>query len=153
MYTKYYEVNIKVSNYDTMFCDDIYNYLRGWFNALSLNISSDRQVITGLLTGTNKAVVTYTDEKDARSFLNDSVKRIVNGIIGAHNHNSCSVTFKFHEIDGFGMSLGQPDILYTHGKQEQVSSTVAVNDHTCPTCKNHRCSRSEKICWKCGYAL
>jgi hypothetical protein len=30
---------------------------------------------------------------------------------------------------------------------------VAVNDHTCPTCKNNRCSRSEVNCWKCGNKL
>ena|SRR6266446_1680116 len=28
-----------------------------------------------------------------------------------------------------------------------------VNDHTCPTCKNDRCSKSEKSCWKCGGLL
>lgn len=28
-----------------------------------------------------------------------------------------------------------------------------VNNHVCPTCKNNRCSRSERICWRCGGAL
>ena len=33
------------------------------------------------------------------------------------------------------------------------TSTVAVNDYVCPTCKNDRCSKSEKTCWKCGGTL
>jgi hypothetical protein len=28
-----------------------------------------------------------------------------------------------------------------------------VNDRICPTCKNDRCSRTEKACWKCGNSL
>ncbi len=38
----------------------------------------------------------------------------------------------------------------------QVDSTAkseAVNDHTCPSCHNTKCSKSEKTCWKCGNAL
>ena len=27
---------------------------------------------------------------------------------------------------------------------------VAVNNHTCPTCGNSRCSRAETNCWLCG---
>lgn len=34
-----------------------------------------------------------------------------------------------------------------------VATVVAINDHVCPTCKNDRCSRSEKNCWKCGGVL
>lgn len=29
----------------------------------------------------------------------------------------------------------------------------AVNDHVCPTCKNTRCSKTEKTCWRCGNNL
>lgn len=32
-----------------------------------------------------------------------------------------------------------------------VSSTV--NDHVCSHCKNERCSKSEKNCWRCGGPL
>lgn len=31
--------------------------------------------------------------------------------------------------------------------------TIAINNHTCPSCKNDRCSKSEKTCWKCGGKL
>jgi hypothetical protein len=34
-----------------------------------------------------------------------------------------------------------------------ISSSVSINDHTCPTCKNDRCSKTEKSCWKCGNSL
>lgn len=36
---------------------------------------------------------------------------------------------------------------------QSTDSTVAVNDYICPTCRNNRCSRSEKTCWKCGNQL
>jgi hypothetical protein len=29
----------------------------------------------------------------------------------------------------------------------------AINDHTCPTCKNTRVSKCERACWKCGGVL
>lgn len=33
-----------------------------------------------------------------------------------------------------------------------VSNKAPINDHTCPNkwCGNNRCSKSEKVCWKCG---
>lgn len=32
-------------------------------------------------------------------------------------------------------------------------SAPAINDKTCPHCKNNRCSSTEKSCWKCGGKL
>lgn len=34
-----------------------------------------------------------------------------------------------------------------------AQTTVAVNNHTCPHCKNDRCSKTEKSCWRCGGKL
>jgi hypothetical protein len=31
--------------------------------------------------------------------------------------------------------------------------TIAMNDHTCPSCGNDKCSKAEKSCWKCGATL
>ena len=28
-----------------------------------------------------------------------------------------------------------------------------INDYVCPTCRNDKCSKSEKICWCCGNKL
>lgn len=39
-------------------------------------------------------------------------------------------------------------------KNDGASSTQpAVNDRTCPSCGNDRCSTTEKSCWKCGNQL
>lgn len=27
----------------------------------------------------------------------------------------------------------------------------AINDYVCPACKNDKCSKTEKSCWKCGF--
>jgi hypothetical protein len=37
----------------------------------------------------------------------------------------------------------------------QVKDKVGapINDHVCPTCRNDRCSKTEKSCWKCGGKL
>jgi hypothetical protein len=34
-----------------------------------------------------------------------------------------------------------------------ATPAVAVNDHTCTSCGNTSCSKSEKSCWKCGAAI
>ncbi len=34
-----------------------------------------------------------------------------------------------------------------------VAKSDAVNDHTCPSCHNTKCSKTETTCWKCGGAL
>lgn len=34
-----------------------------------------------------------------------------------------------------------------------ISPTQVVNDHTCLSCGNTRCSKTEKSCWKCGGKL
>jgi len=36
---------------------------------------------------------------------------------------------------------------------DQFKPKSAINDHVCPGCKNDRCSKSERICWKCGGSL
>jgi hypothetical protein len=58
---------------------------------------------------------------------------------------------------------GNTDTYYGEHRFRMLSTTTdtasavvggaAVNDHVCPSCKNHRCSRSEKLCWKCGDPL
>lgn len=37
--------------------------------------------------------------------------------------------------------------------QTTNGSSTAINDHVCPTCKNTRCSKTEKSCWRCGNPL
>lgn len=34
-----------------------------------------------------------------------------------------------------------------------TATIKAINDYTCPTCKNDRCSKSEVTCWLCGNKL
>lgn len=34
--------------------------------------------------------------------------------------------------------------------QATQTTSPAINNHTCPTCQNNRCSKAERICWKCG---
>lgn len=34
-----------------------------------------------------------------------------------------------------------------------MTANQIINDYICPTCKNNRCSKSEKLCWRCGEKL
>ena len=36
---------------------------------------------------------------------------------------------------------------------EVQTQTTVMNDHTCPSCGNDKCSKNEKSCWKCGSSL
>jgi hypothetical protein len=38
-------------------------------------------------------------------------------------------------------------------KPKKVEPMVAINDHVCKTCKETRVSKTERLCWRCGYAL
>lgn len=44
-------------------------------------------------------------------------------------------------------------IIKIYPESKDVNVNQIINDHTCPSCKNDRCSRSEKSCWKCGEKL
>lgn len=50
---------------------------------------------------------------------------------------------KFWELDSPGL-ISVP--------VQSVSGAV-INNHTCPTCKNTRCNKTEKSCWRCGSKL
>ncbi|MDD5374454.1 hypothetical protein [Acidithiobacillus sp.] len=41
----------------------------------------------------------------------------------------------------------------TDPQPQLLAPTKAVNNHTCPTCKNTKCSRTERLCWLCGNKL
>lgn len=36
---------------------------------------------------------------------------------------------------------------------DSVSSETPENNHTCVLCKNHRCNKFEKACWRCGFPI
>lgn len=44
-------------------------------------------------------------------------------------------------------------IVLFHKFSDLGANKAAVNDHVCPTCRNDRCSKIEKTCWKCGSPL
>jgi hypothetical protein len=76
---------------------------------------------------------------------------------------NCNMRFRQHQGNGktnAGWSclnkntyFKDPNRLESAKTSAPVSNQSVVNDHTCPTCKNDRCSKSEKTCWKCGNKL
>lgn len=54
---------------------------------------------------------------------------------------------RFREAVGYGRVFVTNT---THPPSSVNANSVAVNDHTCPSCRNDKCSKTEKSCWKCG---
>jgi hypothetical protein len=60
--------------------------------------------------------------------------------------------------DMFGNPCAEIDLDTRVGKAIDTAKAMrdnqpAINDHTCPTCKNTRVSKCERMCWKCGGVL
>jgi hypothetical protein len=56
--------------------------------------------------------------------------------------------------DGMEFIVPGHELSYQYGGgQGPIAAMTAINDHTCPTCKNDRCSRNERTCWRCGNKL
>lgn len=51
------------------------------------------------------------------------------------------------------ISQGSQSTQASQAKLSDFNNQKAVNDFTCPHCKNNRCSKSEKSCWLCGGKL
>jgi hypothetical protein len=77
-----------------------------------------------------------------------------------------SIYTVLHQSDRYyyleGIAIKNSDGFWNGGMRKErfivvngvaVDPTIAVNDHTCPTCGNNRCSKSEKTCWRCGGVL
>ena len=67
-------------------------------------------------------------------------------------HEQCS------NCENWGIPMGRPDSECQICIHRATPSSVqlvgpAINNHTCPTCKNTRCNRAEGKCWWCGEAL
>lgn len=74
----------------------------------------------------------YATKEDAEDYCN-------------RNCNNIHWNFEIQEID----DAEQPIIV----KSISSGVTPAINDHVCPLCKNNRCSKTEKECWRCGNPL
>ncbi len=71
-------------------------------------------------------------------------------------HASMPFTDPVRAYDQFDIQVGDFD---PYGSSSQGldpspnGAKPAINDHVCPGCKNDRCSKTERICWKCGEPL
>jgi len=62
--------------------------------------------------------------------------------------------------DNFLSTLGLSKVTTAYGgifakgvKRNPSTTEPLINNATCPHCKNERCNRIEKSCWKCGGEL
>jgi hypothetical protein len=89
-------------------------------------------------------------------------------VIYSDGHEAWYFEGKLHRTDGPAIIYSNGyEFWYLYGKElthekwlvaitsiiSIVSSSMPTNDYTCPSCKNDRCSKTEKSCWKCGNKL
>jgi hypothetical protein len=88
-------------------------------------------------------------------------------VIWADSYKAWYFEGKYHRTDGPAfIGADGSEAWYLNDKQltheewlaavssyVSIPSSVPTNDYTCPTCKNDRCSKTEKSCWKCGSKL
>lgn len=72
---------------------------------------------------------------------------------GTYRVNSFNVTVQrqLTWVDANSIHAGAVHVAGPSAPKPVVAA--AVNNHTCPTCGNTACSRSEKKCWRCGNPL
>lgn len=72
---------------------------------------------------------------------------------------ACPSPHPIHTSGNIFMIVGSPfyfhrNWLYVLDVRSPIqANSMPVNDHICPTCKNDRCSKTEKSCWRCGNSL
>lgn len=73
---------------------------------------------------------------------------------GFHNNSfSPTVERKLKWDDNNALNAGKVNISSPAPAVAKPVATTPINNHTCPTCGNTACSRSEKKCWRCGNPL
>jgi hypothetical protein len=77
-----------------------------------------------------------------------------------HRENGREQLFGALDPDGYGIWAQGPNswrlkesLTVPLSSLTVKASGVAINDHTCPTCSNTHCSKTERTCWKCGNNL
>ncbi len=90
------------------------------------------------------------DAKEGQGF---ALKRLSESLATALA-NQMSATFprETFVIKAIG-SNGEPIHANVTVSSNTAINAPAINNHTCPTCRNDRCSKTEKSCWKCGSKL
>jgi hypothetical protein len=99
--------------------------------------------------------------------LSDKATANITGLCGScrthKNYQGCNLCFTNSippgktsedcELCSNPKSYEHADYLVIYGPPKTVSHNAtgpAINDYTCPFCKNHKCSKKEKSCWRCG---
>lgn len=102
-----------------------------WTNATYDKIGSDQNVLKPYLLSLEDAKEWFASprlKKNAKQFVIREV--LADGITGG----------EFYREDTAGLPI-------------HSCTAPAINNHVCPACKNDRCNKQEKSCWKCGSSL
>lgn len=71
--------------------------------------------------------------------------------LGIATFQLCPAIFEVQVLDDFSWGDLSWDDLRNQPTDLGLNANVTViNDHVCPSCKNDKCSKAEKSCWKCG---
>lgn len=80
-----------------------------------------------------------------------TVNRPIDPVLGINLlTDPCICIFKWDDLKAMAIGFTSCKTPVVTGKKV---ADPAVNNYTCPTCKNNRCNISEKLCWRCGNKL
>ena len=91
------------------------------------------------------------DTKNPDKLTKDQARELCHYLNSYNQYAGTGARFEVRQLIEIGAQI-QGSV-----KDIQISGTVtmcaAVNDHICPSCKNDRCSKTERTCWLCGGKL
>jgi len=84
----------------------------------------------------------------------ESILKTHTDAIHKANEGKCRVEITYARFDKSNNFLSMETICLDDVRRTpEVTASGAINDYICGTCKNDRCSKSEKKCWRCGAIL
>jgi hypothetical protein len=153
----------KISHFDPL----KRNHIVKWINSIFLSIDDDAILADNSdihVVSTRRSYCSAENYADAlskyRNVFNTLHSKLIveNGgrpllffmEIVVHGFDGSSRVLHYHESlpQGTEISYSKPETFVLPN-----AVLAAVNDHICPSCRNDRCSKSEKSCWKCGNSL
>jgi hypothetical protein len=150
---KKFKATVLIKKFNPANIEAIVTVMGHWFLPEEIKVLPDAIVATHNIPYNFSSVTTATYFND----LHAQAMRIDDKASAANGHNLDIYTrIQYQELNSLNTLIG--DIIeHEFGVPPVVipvsSNGPVINDHTCPTCRNDRCSKSEKTCWKCGYAL
>jgi hypothetical protein len=154
---KYFVPDILIKDIDPALLMSVRQAVKMYFPAIQISIQNDTSIYVDGNIDRKKHFLSFFEPFTIKLIDNfiDSLKSTLDRV----NNKKTYLVAVVKEYDPIHDVFIGEDITYIYNSKPDVTLTFsppvskAVNDYTCPTCKNDKCSRNEKTCWRCGNKL